>query len=246
MRLDICIPAHNEARILRQNCLKLLTFCREAKLNFDWQIVIIVNGSSDDSLAIAERLAEENTEIKTIMYEQGGKGNAIVSYWNESVADVLVFMDADLATKLSCLPSLLEPFLNTPEHTLVLGSRHISGAEVRRSWRRSIASWVYSGISRLYLGHSLSDLQCGFKAISKDLFKKILPQILDRGWFFDTELVVWSLRTGATVKEIPVQWRENRSDHPSKISLLRDSRTFLRSLAALRKRLREQALTINN
>lgn len=93
-----------------------------------------------------------------------------------------------------------------------------------------------------YFSESQADLQCGFKAFKKEVFAEVGPRIQDDLWFFDTELVVWARRCGFRIKEIPVDWRENRFDErKSKLGVLRNSWEFLGNLFSLRRRLRRAA-----
>lgn len=238
MRLDICLPIHNEAAVLEANSRQLLEFCRAQQLPFDWRIILIVNGSTDESAAIATYLAAEIPEILAIIKDGKGKGAAILDYWSDSPADVLCFMDADLATDLSALPNLLRYFSDNRKPIIAIGSRHLSESAVKRSWKREMASRFYNMLSRS-LGHNLTDLQCGFKAITASLFVTTNPYIKDRGWFFDTELVLWAQELGGQVIEVPVRWQETREKHSGGIRLWSDSLYFIKSLVKLRRRLRD-------
>ena len=101
---------------------------------------------------------------------------------------------------------------------------------------------MYNIFSRFVLSHHLSDLQCGFKAGSRQLFQAIVPHVKNGEWFFDTELVVLALRSGARVKEVPVSWQENRyEERTSKVNIVRDSIRFALNLVLLRARLIREA-----
>ena len=81
-------------------------------------------------------------------------------------------------------------------------------------------------------------MQCGFKAIKLEQFKKIVNLIKDDYWFFDTELVIFSKLNNLKIKEIPVDWEENRYEkRKSKVNILRDSFGFLKNLIKLKLRL---------
>ncbi len=238
MRVDICIPIHNEATILEQNLRILFDFCKQQQWSVEWRIVLIVNNSTDSSAAIARALAADKPEFRVVELSEGGKGNALYAHWDRAAADILCFMDADLATDINALPSLLEP-LAADNADIVIGSRHIPGARVKRSLKRELASRVYNQLSRFIIGHSFSDLQCGFKALSYAAFSKVKPYVLDRRWFFDTELIMFAQKMNLRIKEIPVAWHDTRSEkYGSHIHLFSDSLNFFISLLKLRPRLR--------
>jgi glycosyltransferase involved in cell wall biosynthesis len=239
MLIDFCLPVKNEERILRDNALKLKDFLAGIKPDYGWRIVIIVNGSNDASFSIAQNLASDYPDLFLArVLPSGGKGLALKAYFQESPADILAFMDIDLAVSLENIPSLLEPILKD-EADLAIGSRLLSGSRTDRSWWRGLSSQGYNYLARLFFNHGVHDLQCGFKAMKRDLFHRLYDYFLDDKWFFDTELIVFASRLGYRIVEVPVDWEESRyAVRKSKIKVLSDGCLFLRNLFGLRKRLR--------
>ena len=123
----------------------------------------------------------------------------------------------------------------------MIGSRLAAGARAERSWWRAFNCRVYNFLSRRLLGHDFFDLQCGFKAIRAETFKNLADLMKDDQWFFDTELVVWTRRVGYKIKEIPVNWQENRyAKRASRVKVWRDAGHFFLNLLALRRRLKAE------
>lgn len=238
MFVEFCLPVYNEEKILKENVLKLFEFCQKKNFAFAWKLTIAVNGSSDRSAEIAEDLARAYPEkIKAMEIKEGGKGRAVKAGVAASQSDLLVYMDIDLAVSLENIPSLLEPLFKE-NYDLVIGSRLLPDSKTERPFLRSLSSRIYNQLSRLVLGHNLSDLQCGFKAVKTEIFKKFIPYIEDDNWFFDTELVAFARHFGYRIKEIPVNWSENRYEQrSSKIKVTKDSFIFLSDLADLKLRL---------
>lgn len=235
MLVEFCLPVYNEEKILKANTIKLLDFLNRQNFLFNWLIVIINNGSTDNTAKISRELAGER--IKIINFSQKGKGGAIKQYSLTSAADWLIYMDIDLAVSLKNIDDLIN-ILTDNNYDIVMGSRLLSGSEVERSAARSLSSKVYNYFSRLVLGHKFSDLQCGFKMIRSEIFKKIAPLIKDNNWFFDTELIYLAYRQNYRIKEIPVSWSENRyQQRKSKVSLIKDGLKFFKNLIGLRMRL---------
>jgi glycosyltransferase involved in cell wall biosynthesis len=237
MKVDFCLPIYNEEQMLQENALRLLRYCQGAGFVFEWQIVLIVNGSTDRSLAIAKELAASNGKFLVIESEQPGRGRALKNYWLKSEAAVLAYMDVDLAVSLQDIPSLVKPIIDN-EYDLVVGSRLLVGSKIERSLVRELTSQSCHLLSRLILGHKFSDLQCGFKAIRREAFLKIARKLSDPGWFFDTELGVFSRLAGLRIMELPVDWSEERYDNrKSKVRVFRDAIKFMRNFLKLRRRL---------
>ncbi len=101
MLVEFCIPVYNEEKILKNNILKLFNFCRKQNFSFDWKIVVAINGTTDKSLFISQELARNNPKrISVFNINEPGKGRAIKTYVNNSGADIIVYMDVDLAVSL--------------------------------------------------------------------------------------------------------------------------------------------------
>lgn len=241
MRCDICIPAYNESLIIKQSTKQALDFCKNNLTNIDWKIILIINGSNDNSPSIATELTKLDERIKTVIYAEPGRGRALKNYWLTSQAECFCYMDCDLAVDLSALPKLLEPLIKH-EADLVYGNRYKTGSLVERSLLRELSSRCYNFIARLILGHKQLDLQCGFKALNQEAFKQLAPLANDPGWFFDTELILWAGKMGLRVTDVKVNWQETRlGKRPSTVKLVSATIDFIKHLLSLRKRLKTQA-----
>lgn len=239
MKVIICLPIKNEEKLLKNNVELVLKYLSELELDFDWQIIIMVNGSNDKSLEISKMISQQDKRVDYLSIKQSGKGRGVKycfdKYLNQ--ADYLMFMDIDLAVSLSCLNSL---FKEAPKYDLVFGSRLIQGSTTNRSWFRELSSQIYNHIARLILKHPFFDLQCGFKIIKKEAYQSIRDKMRDNNWFFDTEWILILHRLGFKLKELPVDWKENRyQKRDSRINIFRDSFKFLLALKKLYFRLRE-------
>lgn len=238
MKIEFCLPIHNEEKILKENTLKLLTYLDKQEHPWNWEIILVINGSSDSSYVLGQKLEQEFPgKIKAVNYPSPGRGQALKKYFSSSQADILLYMDIDLAVSLDNIAPTLKALIEEG-YSLAIGSRLLAESKIERSFIRELSSQTYNFLSRLILGHHISDMQCGFKAIKKELFEKIKDKLLDDKWFFDTEMIVFAKKFGGKIKEIPVDWQENRYDErKSKVKLIRDSLRFIKNLIKLRLRL---------
>ena len=236
MKIDFCVPVYNEDAIFPANSERIRQFLSGLNWLPEWRLVFIVNGSSLDFQKMVQDFTEQNRSQTTcFIVAKAGKGRAIKTYFNFSQADILVYMDVDLAVDLADLPLLLNLILNK-EADLSFGSRMLPGSIKSRSWFRETSSRAYIWLSRLILQHHFSDLQCGFKAITKIAWQKIAPLIKDGAWFFDTELIYYAQKQGLKIKEIPVNWSENRyRRRQSKVKVWREGWIFLKKIIKLRR-----------
>jgi glycosyltransferase involved in cell wall biosynthesis len=229
MLVNVVIPVFNEEARLARSLPTLHQFLSTDR-RFPFEIVIANNGSTDRTQEIGERFGRELRNVRVLQIPEKGRGAAVKKAWLESEAEVLMYMDVDLATDLGGFPALVEA-VASGRADIAIGSRLMADAKTNRSWRREVISRGYLRLARLLCGLRCSDAQCGFKAISRTAAQALLPQAEDNGWFFDTELLVRAQWAGWRIAEIPVVWRE---DPDSRVKILRTAWEDLRGLLRLR------------
>jgi len=232
-KVSVVVPAYNEAPHLKQNTM----FIEEAvkRITESYEIIIVEDGSTDGTDVIAKRLAEENPRILHLHSDKRlGKGRALKRALRHSRGEVIIFMDADLATSLDCLPRVMELIKNG--YSVVIASRHIKGACVKRSPLRAVASMAYNFFVRLLFKDGIHDHQCGFKAFNRQVLESVIEDIESDGFFFDTEFIIKAKQKGFRIVEVPVMWREQEG-RSSKFRLLRDGVMMVLELLKLRLKL---------
>ena len=117
-------------------------------------------------------------------------------------------MDVDLSTDIGSTDTLILPLLQGGAD-IAFGSRLLPQSQVTRSPNRELISRTYNLMLPSYLAVSFHDAQCGFKAITAQSARALLPQVKDDEWFFDTELLVRAQQAGMTMLELPVRWVED-------------------------------------
>lgn len=231
--VDIVIPVLNEEKLLKKNLLKILNFS-EQKLSskFIYKLIIVNNGSTDQTHDIGTRLSKEYKN--KIIYQKissRGVGLALKSSWKKSNADFIGYMDLDLATDLNHLPDALNALINAD---IVYGTRlHKKSKVIGRTLKREITSRIFNLILRVFLNTSFSDGMCGFKFLKNRHLEKILARgAHSNGWFFCTELLVASEWLNLKLYELPVKWTDS-SD--SKVNILKLTVEYLIAIWSLRK-----------
>ncbi|WP_369830596.1 glycosyltransferase [Mycobacterium sp. ACS1612] len=214
--LDIVIPVYNEERDLPGSVRRLHEYLA-AEVPYPSRITIADNASTDSTLAVAESLARELSDVDVIHLDQKGRGGALYTAWMASDADVVAYMDVDLSTDLSALMPLVAPLISG-HSDVAIGSRLAASSRVVRGPKREFVSRSYNLILRGVLGAKFSDAQCGFKAVRADVARQLLPHVADTGWFFDTELLVIAERAGLRIHEVPVDWVD---DPDSRVDIVR-------------------------
>ena len=220
--LDVVVPVHNEENDL-EPCLRRLHAHLSEQLPYPFRITVAENASTDRTVEVAERVAAELPGIEVLVLTEAGRGRALRTAWLRSDAPVLVYMDVDLSTDLAALLPLVAPLISG-HSDLAIGTRLSRSSRVVRGLKREVISRSYNLLLRRTLATSLSDAQCGFKAIRADVARRLLPLVEDAGWFFDTELLVLAERSGLRIHEVPVDWID---DPDSRVDLVATARADL-------------------
>jgi putative flippase GtrA len=226
--VEVVVPVYNEERGLRASVARLHSFLA-SEFPFTWRIVIADNASSDRTLQVARELAERFDGVDVMHLRVKGRGRALRAAWLASPARVVCYMDVDLSTDLRALLPLVAPLLSG-HSDITIGSRLARSARVVRGPKRELISRSYNLLLRTFLRAHFSDAQCGFKAIRTDVGRRLLPQVVDEGWFFDTELLVLAQRQGLRIHEVPVDWVD---DPDSRVDIVRTAIDDLCGVARL-------------
>ena len=207
--LDVVVPVLNEEKDLPPSIGKLHDFLSSRMADYDWRIVVVDNGSTDSTPEVVKQLSEQYPRVEYLRLEQRGRGRALHHAWTQSKADILSYMDVDLSTDLGALPELVKA-IHEEGYDIAIASRLRKGAVViDRPLKREIISRGYSLLFRSMFFTSFHDAQCGFKAVSRRVAQEVVPLVQDLGWFFDSELLILSDKSGYRIKEIPVKWTDD-------------------------------------
>ena len=236
MTFDVTIPILNEEETLDRQVRVLHRFLKK---NFpepgQWRIVIADNGSTDLSPQIAEKLNGELPEVSLVRVPEKGVGLALKTSWSGSRADIVGYMDLDLATDLQHFIQAYNA-LATEGFDLVYATRlHRKSRVIGRTLKREITSRVFNFILKTYLGTRFSDGMCGFKW----LLRQLLPALMEggavsNGWFFSTELLTVAEWKGLNMCELPVKWTDDTTG--SKVNIAGLAKQYLKAMRILKKR----------
>ncbi len=237
--LSVVIPSYNEMTNLRKGTLdKVESFLEKKK--FDYEVIVVDDGSNDGSLEFVKGFVRENDKFKLIENSHTGKAGAVTSGMLKAVKDYVLFTDMDQATPIEEVEKLLQ-FM--PEYDVVIGSRtsERKGSPLIRlfiSRSAIILRKVLVGMK------NINDTQCGFKLFKKEAARAIFGKIKEvhHGFHkiktssvtsgFDVELLYIGEKLGYKMHEVPVDWLyvETRRVNP-----IRDSVEGTLDLLTIRK-----------
>jgi glycosyltransferase involved in cell wall biosynthesis len=198
-----------------------------------WRIVIADNGSTDTTRQLATELSETYPEVNWVSVPRRGVGLALKTSWGQSDADIVGYMDLDLATDLHHFPEVYK-VLSEDRADLVYGSRlHPDAKVIGRTTKREISSRAFNLILRNYLGVHFSDGMCGFKFLKRNVLPELMANGANNdGWFFSTELLSVAEWRGLDLHELPVTWTDDAAS--SKVKVVPLAMRYLQAMRELK------------
>jgi glycosyltransferase involved in cell wall biosynthesis len=209
----LVIPAYREGQRLPVFADSLLSALAQARLSAEVQV--IDDGSPEGERVAMEVLCEKLRGRWPLLRPlislpvNVGKGGAVYAGWDLADDERWVgFCDADGSVPADEVVRLMQVVLaaNDPMACVIATRRSTEGRGVRRAWLRAGLSRLFSIWVRRCTGLSVRDTQCGCKFISAAVYRIIRPQLRERRFVFDVELLKRVVQAGAKVVEEPVNW----------------------------------------
>ena len=217
--VSVVMPCLNEEAAIGP-CIEKIqrTF---AAAGIDGEIVVCDNGSTDASVAIAERLG-----ARVVHQPLRGYGSAYLKGFASARGQYLVMGDADDTYDFTLIPRFLEA-LQGEGHQFVTGSRYLGGGEAHiTALHRYFGNPALTRILNLLFGTRYTDVYCGFRAFSRQAYDAIRP--VSPGMEFNLELAINARLAGLSIKEIPIVLAPRKGE--SKLRTFRDGWRSLRMM----------------
>ena len=168
MDISVVVPLFNEEESLPELSAWIKRVMDEN--NFSYEIIMIDDGSKDNSWQVVEELQAQNSNIKGIKFRRNyGKSAALFSGFDAVKGDVAITMDADLQDSPDEIPELFRMIKED-------GFDLVSGWKKKRFdpvFSKNIPSKLYNWTVRRMTGIKLHDMNCGLKAYRKNVIKSI-------------------------------------------------------------------------
>ena len=168
MDISVIVPLLNEAESLPELAAWIERVMSEH--NFSYEVIMVDDGSTDESWSVIQELHGKNPAIKGIKFRRNyGKSAALNTAFEACVGDVVITMDADLQDSPDEIPELFR-MIKEEGYDLVSGWKKV---RYDSKLAKNIPSKFFNWTTRRMSGIQLHDFNCGLKAYKKDVVKSI-------------------------------------------------------------------------
>ncbi len=204
--------------------------------NFQGEIIVVDDGSTDDTARIAETVKVSPQESKRIIRSENhrGKGFAVREGIISAKGEYIMFADSGLCIPFDYVLTGLE-IIKSGGYDIAHGARKLkeSRISVKQPIFRRLIAWIFRQIFIYFLKipSDLTDTQCGFKIYKGEAARKLYTESVTDGFLFDIEIILRAGKQNYRIKEFPVEWT---MDPDTRLSAAKNSFGVLKELLNLK------------
>ena len=202
VQLSVVVPAYREGRRIHGNLTRLVE--ELDKLGVPYEVVVVSDGNTDTTVSEARRV--ESSAVRVFHYPMNiGKGFALSCGVDQSVGDLVTFIDADMELDPANIGGFIE-IMRSSSCDAVIGSKRHPGSKVAYPMFRRFQSAMYQLVVRILFNLNVRDTQTGLKLFRRQVLQEALPLLAIKRFAFDLELLVVAHQLGyRNVREAPIQ-----------------------------------------
>jgi len=205
MRVSFLIPAYNEADTIGE------VLERIAALGLDAQVIVVDDGSTDDTAAIAEAAG-----ATVIRKANGGKGSAIRVAIEHADGEIAVIQDADMEYDPVEVPELIDPIVRGAAD-VVFGSR-LRGGKPQRAFLfwHLVGNRFLSLLTCVLYNTTLSDMETGYKAFRTEILRDL--DLKENAFGIEPEITAKICKRKLRIYELPISYYGRTHEEGKKIT----------------------------
>lgn len=231
--LSIIIPAHNEEERLPPSLELVADFIQQQ--SYPIEVIVVENGSSDQTLQVAQSFQQKMPFLRVISKQQSGKGLAVKSGMLAARGTYRIFCDADFSMPVSEISKFIPA--ENEAYDIAIASRELPGSRrVDEPEFRHLIGRVFNALVRYSLLPGLHDTQCGFKAFRGAIVPHLFNLQTMPGWSFDAELLFIAQRFQYKIIEVPITWHYKPG---TRLHIFKDSIQMASDLFTIRRNARQ-------
>jgi dolichol-phosphate mannosyltransferase len=209
-QISVVIPVHNQEREISVLLAKIKEILNSTLQSYE--IVVVNDGSYDNTLQILQKEELIDSHIKIISYTPNrGKGHAVKTGVMQASGNIVIFVDGDFDISHNKIKEYIGELKNCD---LVIASKRHPQSKVYAPLSRKFLSRMFNLLVQLSIGIKIKDTQSGLKAGNGAALRTIFSVMLVRRYAFDVELLTIATAMNLNIKELPI---EIKLDHNFKI-----------------------------
>jgi glycosyltransferase involved in cell wall biosynthesis len=199
--LSIIVPCFNESENVVTTVEKIAAALSSRSEN--WELIIVNDGSTDDTLDVVKRIAADDPRIIPAGYPvNGGRGKALRTGFKVARGDIICSTDADLSYKADYICDLLAALDADPDIDFVLGSPYMPGGSTNNVPKnRLFISRLGNRVLQFTVNRDIYTFTCVFRAYRREVIDAIVLE--SDGKEIHLEILSRALGAGFRVKEVP-------------------------------------------
>lgn len=210
-KLSIIIPVFNESRTIVEIIKRVVL---ASTRDYEKEIIVVDDGSNDGTEKILEDLKKKFNFVLLRHPRNFGKGTGIKTALQKVSGEVVIIQDADLEYDPNDYQNLLKVFERG--FPVVYGSRNLKKKTKRGYFLYFLGGKLLAAFCNLLFGSNLTDINTGYKLFRADLIKKI--HLESSGFEFCEEVTAKILKSGYSIKEIPIHYYPRKFSQGKKIN----------------------------
>ncbi len=215
MKLSIIVPVYNEEKTI----IKILNKLLKLRINLKKEIIIIDDGSKDNSKKIIETYLKKQKKNKEIEFkfktkENEGKGSAIKEGIKLAIGDIITIQDADLEYNPEDFKKLIKPIIEK-KAKVVYGSRFLKKHKPMYKLY-FLGNKFLTFLTKILYNSRITDMETCYKVFRNDIIKNI--EIRANKFNFEPEITARILKQGIKIKEIPISYNPRSIAEGKKIN----------------------------
>jgi dolichyl-phosphate beta-glucosyltransferase len=213
--LSVIIPAFNEERRIEATLLSIFDYL--SRQSYSWEILIVLDGSTDNTYGVIRELASSREQVRWINRKDNrGKGYTVREGMLAAKGQIRLFTDADNSTDINHFEQM-QPYFEKG-YEVVICSRDAKDAEgagqaVPQPALKRFLGNAGNLFVQIFAVPGIWDTQCGFKAFTAEAAEKIFTVAKIDGWGFDIEALALARHFGYRIAVIGARWIDHAETH---------------------------------
>lgn len=222
--LSVIIPAYNEEKRIGKTLEAVYRYLQAQ--DFTWEVLIVLDGSKDNTLAVIKQFAEGKEHLRWIpRQENRGKGYTVRQGMLAARGEIRLFTDADNSTDMKHF-DLMRPHFQAGAGVVICSRDHKDAPGARQARPQSFFKRFLGNAGNLIIQilvvPGIWDTRCGFKAFVAPAAKQVFSVARMNGFSIDDEALALARRAGYSIKVVAADWVNAEGTHVTKLDYLRN------------------------